>query len=76
MEVVVWARKNDYRGAWTPYPPEVSNGIEQYYSANKSAFQSRSNNLTRIQFGPFSPEWVGFSLDIALMKQCQVSSGE
>ena len=71
MSVIVWGRDNDYK-VCTPYPPEVSNGIEKIFSANKSAFQ----NLGRIQLGPFSPDYAEFSIDTAIMKQCQTSSGE
>ncbi|KAK3760894.1 hypothetical protein RRG08_042109 [Elysia crispata] len=70
MSVIVWGRDNDYK-VCTPYPPEVSNGIEKIFSANKSAFQ----NLGRIQLGPFSPDYAEFSIDTAIMKQCQTSSG-
>ncbi|RUS79172.1 hypothetical protein EGW08_013080 [Elysia chlorotica] len=70
MSVIVWGRNNDYR-LLTPYPPEVSNSIEEIFAANKTTFK----NLGRIQLGSFSPDYANYSIDTALMKQCQTDSG-
>ncbi|GFO09845.1 E3 ubiquitin-protein ligase dtx4 [Plakobranchus ocellatus] len=90
MAIIVWACRNDYHN-WTPYPPEVSNGIEEivssYQSQNASSGSSAlssdqsqtasdgTSTLGRIPLGYFSPSWTGYEIDIPNMMQCQANSG-